>query len=76
MGKGPDKKGEIFPVDHVEIEDVIIISTLKDVTSVPVYTSFGVVMPVFVRQDREIRSPMMRMFFIQVQGKWRYIHSK
>jgi len=63
-------------VDHVEIEDVIILSKSQDATPSHVNSAFGVVLPVFIHQDREIRSPMMRMFFIHIDGKWKYSYGK
>lgn len=59
-------------VDRVEIENVIIKTV--DGAAAPRYYTVASVMPVLVRGDREIRSPMLRLFFVQIDDRWRYLY--
>lgn len=57
-------------VDHVEIENVVLKSV--DGAAPPKHFVIAVVMPVLVHEKQEIRSPMMRLFFIQIGEQWKY----
>lgn len=57
-------------VDHVEIENVVIKSV--DGAAPPKHFVIAAVMPVLMHQKKEIRSPMMRLFFIQIGEQWKY----
>jgi hypothetical protein len=61
-------------VDHVEVEEVVIQSVSSAVP--PKYYTIAVAMPVLIHEKREIRSPLLRLFFVQIDGKWKYAHQQ